>query len=189
MQGSLRVAVAPPPAACVAVLSALGAAGECSHGRARRRAAHSSVCRPSIPTLQSSLSTACSYTFSVCKCVHPAYTTTCPCVPGEWPRVISLLDDFNDWEVRRCDESRHDMHRVQVGGRTYVNSVTHGVGINSCNAPHAQVWQNASVLNAAVTALLRNGRKKEAVGLFGRISSAEIKAGRTTVVVAVCTRG
>jgi hypothetical protein len=28
MQGSLRVAVAPSPAACVAVLSALGAAGE-----------------------------------------------------------------------------------------------------------------------------------------------------------------
>ena len=120
MQGSLRVAVAPSPAACVAVLSALGAAGECSHGRQRRRAAHSSVCRPSIPTLQSSLFTACSYAFLVCKCVHPAYTTTCPCVPGEWPRVISLLDDFNDWEVRRCEESRHYMHRVQVGGRTYV---------------------------------------------------------------------
>ena len=72
--------------------------------------------------------------------------------------------------------------------RTF-NSVTHGVGTNSGNAPHAQVWQNASVLNAAVTALLRNGRKKEAVGLFGRISSAEIKAGRTTVVVARCARG
>ena len=40
----------------------------------------------------------------------------------------------------------------------------------------AQVRQNASVLNAAVTALLRNGRKKEAIGLYGRISSAEIKA-------------
>ena len=23
------------------------------------------------------------------------------CVTGEWPRVIALLDDFNDWEVRR----------------------------------------------------------------------------------------
>ena len=42
----------------------------------------------------------------------------------------------------------------------------------------AQVRQNASVLNAAVTALLRNGRKKEAIGLYGRISSAEIKVGR-----------
>ena len=42
----------------------------------------------------------------------------------------------------------------------------------------AQVRQNASVLNAAVTALLRNGRKTEAIGLYGRISSAEIKADR-----------
>ena len=59
---------------------------------------------------------------------------------------------------------------VAVAGRDQYNS------LYAC-ARTAQVRQNASVLNAAVTALLRNGRKEEAIGLYGRISSAEIKAG------------
>merc|ERR1719272_489509 len=37
---------------------------------------------------------------------------------------------------------------------------------------------SAAVLNSAVTALLRNGQKAEAVDLYGRISKAQVKAGR-----------
>ena len=37
---------------------------------------------------------------------------------------------------------------------------------------------SAAVLNAAVTALLRNGKRAEAVDLYGRISKAQVKVGR-----------
>ena len=79
MQGVLRANVVPSSGACVAALGALGVAG--GWPRAARIAAHSPQPAEHEPA---------------CARLHPATV----CVPGEWPRVVALLDDLSDWEVR-----------------------------------------------------------------------------------------
>ena len=37
----------------------------------------------------------CTQPTAACACVQPVTV----CLPGEWPRVVALLDDLGDWEV------------------------------------------------------------------------------------------
>ena len=86
MQGVLRANVVPSSGACVAALGALGVAG--GWPRAARIAAHSP--QPYAPRPQPVEHE------PACARLQPATV----CVPGEWPRVVALLDDLSDWEVQ-----------------------------------------------------------------------------------------
>ena len=90
MQGVLRANVVPSSGACVAALGALGVAG--GWPRAARIAAHSP--QPYAPRPQPAAHELCHE--PACARLQPATV----CVPGEWPRVVALLDDLSDWEVQ-----------------------------------------------------------------------------------------